>query len=182
MRIRKCLKIAGAALLAGTLSGCMAHDQAKDVSRNLLAQTIAYENQLVSLSRVTQTHGKTVRDWARKSIDDAYSLSLESSVVPSARDMVEHLGPAGLTEKGIRSFIRNLETERRQHVALTNAKMAEVNSRAQKTVTNLKREIKPLGAVRAKLEKLQQGPSYADHLETLKPILDLIKTKIDTPS
>ncbi len=158
-------------------SACAAQRQAGEFSGELLAQTIAYENQLVDLARGTQSHGTEIRKWAATHSVNAYRTNSESAVKAQAEDAVERIKPTGLTASDIRTFVAAYHENTKANVAKVNDKLEEIGSRTKKTLSALKREIKPLAVARAKLEKLQRGPSFSDYIATLRPILDEFKAQ-----
>lgn len=169
-----CLAVAFASLVA-----CAPHEKAGEFSGDLLAQTIAYENQLVKLARATQAHGDKIRDFAAINFERENALNQQATTTALAEDLVEQIAPpVGLTGRHVRAFIDRYAARVRENTVLVDAKLGEIGARTRKTVSILKKETKPLAAVRAKLEKLRQGPSFSDQIAALRPVLDLIRQSI----
>ncbi len=175
MKTRKNLKLVCSVATAALVSACAAHEKASDMSGELLAQTMAYENQLVNLARVTEKQGERVGGWAKQQFGFVQSDRLDAIVLSRAEDTIESISRSGFSGKQIRSFIADYSDRVRENAVLVNTKLNEIDARSRKTVSALKKEIKPLASVRAKLEKLQQGLSFSDQVTALRPILELIK-------
>ena len=145
------------------------------MSRELLAQTIEYENQLLSLQRTAQRHNQSVRDWAKASVTSTSTFSANAAMTASAEDTTEQIARVGFTRHQVRAYVADYLEKSRQRALQLQSVLADIDARARQTVSALKRDLKPLAGVRAKLEKLQQGPSLNEQLSTLRPILDAMK-------
>ena len=163
---------------AALISGCAPQQQAAEFSRDLLAQTIAYENQLLKLARETQSHGTEIRQWASNHTVRDHEGQMTAVLAVQAEDVVEQIKPTGLSARDVRDFIAAYQASAESNTILVNAKLRKIDARARNTLKDLRREIKPLASVRAKLEELQRGPSFKDHIATLRPILDELKSKL----